>query len=88
LSFTEIGNRLGFTRQCAQQLLKASGHFATVPGICCTSCGTVIIEGGGPWLHNGPVYCLVCLAKIPEATFGQRLKAHRLAVGLTLQPRT
>jgi transcriptional regulator with XRE-family HTH domain len=28
--------------------------------------------------------CLACLAKRPQATFGQRLKAHRLAAGLTL----
>jgi hypothetical protein len=37
LSFTEIGARLGITRQCAQQLLKASGHSTTLPAICCTS---------------------------------------------------
>ena len=85
LSFTEIGTRLGIRRQCAQQLLKASGHSVDLPGICCIGCGTVIVKGRGPWLHNGPVYCLVCLAKTPEAPFGQRLKAHRLAAGLTLR---
>jgi hypothetical protein len=85
LSFTEIGNRLGITRQCAQQVLKASGYLVELPGICCFGCGTVIVKGRGPWLHNGPVYCLVCLAKTPNALFGQRLKAHRLAAGLTLR---
>jgi hypothetical protein len=48
LRFTEIGTNLGITRQCAQQLLKASGHSVDLPGICCASCGTVIIEGRGP----------------------------------------
>ncbi len=34
--------------------------------------------------HNRTVYCLACLADHPKATFGQRLKAYRLAAGLTL----
>jgi transcriptional regulator with XRE-family HTH domain len=34
--------------------------------------------------NNGPGWCLRCLAKHPEATFGDRLKAHRLAAGLSL----
>jgi hypothetical protein len=32
--------------------------------------------------HNGPVYCLACMPG--EATFGQRLKAQRLAHGISL----
>jgi transcriptional regulator with XRE-family HTH domain len=28
---------------------------------------------------------LCCLANRPDATFGERLKAHRLAAGLTLK---
>jgi len=32
--------------------------------------------------NNGPVYCMNCLPR--TATFGQRLKACRLAAGLTL----
>jgi transcriptional regulator with XRE-family HTH domain len=31
------------------------------------------------------VLSLPCLGKDPEATFGQRLKAHRLAAGMTLE---
>jgi transcriptional regulator with XRE-family HTH domain len=31
------------------------------------------------------VLCLACLGHRPAATFGERLKAHRLAAGLTLQ---
>ncbi len=34
--------------------------------------------------NNNPVWCLRCLVKHPNATFCQRLKAHRLAAGLTL----
>jgi transcriptional regulator with XRE-family HTH domain len=31
------------------------------------------------------VLCLSCLTRRPGATFGERLKAHRLAAGLTLE---
>jgi transcriptional regulator with XRE-family HTH domain len=34
-------------------------------------------------LSNKHVLCLSCLAKKPDAAFGQRLKAFRLAAGLT-----
>jgi hypothetical protein len=86
LHYPAIGSRLGITRQCAQQqLLKASCHSVVLPGICCIGCATVIVKGRGPSLHGGPVYCLGCLAKTPNVPFGQRLKAHRLAAGLTLR---
>ncbi len=32
--------------------------------------------------NNGPVYCMNCLPR--GATYGERLKARRLAAGLTL----
>jgi hypothetical protein len=47
-------------------------------------CGTVITQLHGVADNNRTARCLTCLAKRPEATFGQRLKAHRLAAGLTL----
>jgi hypothetical protein len=31
---------------------------------------------------NGPAFCLTCLARHPDASFADRLKAHRLAAGL------
>jgi hypothetical protein len=46
--------------------------------------GRTIAPGAGSIRTNGPAYCLGCLARHPEATFADRLKAHRLAAGLTL----
>ena len=46
-------------------------------------CGRTIARGAGSILTNGPAYCLTSLARHPEATFAERLKAHRLAAGLT-----
>jgi hypothetical protein len=47
-------------------------------------CGRTIVRGAGSIRTNGAPYCLGCLARHPEATFADRLKAHRLAAGLTL----
>jgi transcriptional regulator with XRE-family HTH domain len=51
----------------------------------CRDCGGVILTGPAQLRRNGPALCLRCLADRPDATFGQRLKAHRLAAGLTLK---
>jgi DNA-binding XRE family transcriptional regulator len=83
LTFAQIGQQLGVTRQCAQFLLKKSGRAVRVPGIACCACGREI----GPWRGTSrnlsPVLCLACLAKNPAATPGQRLRAYRVAAGLT-----
>ena len=86
LSYAEIGRRLGVSRQCVQRLLQRAG--AAEPGplvFRCRACRTPIASVRGPRMHNREAYCLACLARHPEATFGQRLKACRLAAGLTLR---
>jgi transcriptional regulator with XRE-family HTH domain len=83
LSLSEIGRKLGLTRQRVQFILKYACHTRLVP-VHCTDCGTVVTQLHGMANNNRTVWCLACLAKRPEATFGQRLKAHRLAAGLTL----
>jgi transcriptional regulator with XRE-family HTH domain len=86
LSFQAIGQRLGISRQSVQQMLVASGlPDPGPPGLLCSECGVIIVKNRGPWLHNRSVLCLPCLAKQPQTTFAQRLKAHRLAAGLTLK---
>jgi transcriptional regulator with XRE-family HTH domain len=56
------------------------------PGaVACLECGRTIARGAGGIRTNGKAYCLPCLARHPEATFADRLKAHRLAAGLTLE---
>jgi hypothetical protein len=51
----------------------------------CRDCGGAVAEEHPNARRNGPVLCLACLARRPGATFGERLKAHRLAAGLTLE---
>jgi transcriptional regulator with XRE-family HTH domain len=51
--------------------------------IRCRECGRHVACGSGGFANNTPPYCLSCLARHPEATFGERLRAHRLAAGLT-----
>jgi transcriptional regulator with XRE-family HTH domain len=50
----------------------------------CRDCGADLSPGRPHAWSNGPAYCLACLARHPEASFGQRLKAHRLAPGLSM----
>ena len=71
LTFTEVGRRLGVTRQAAQSLVRP--RLAATAS--CASCGAPV-----PW--GGP-RCLACVTADPAATFPERLQACRLAGGLT-----
>jgi DNA-binding XRE family transcriptional regulator len=52
--------------------------------VACLACGRTIARGTGSIRTNGAAYCLGCLARHADASFADRLKAHRLAAGLTL----
>jgi transcriptional regulator with XRE-family HTH domain len=52
--------------------------------IRCRECERTIAPKAGRGRPNGMAFCLACLARRPEASFGERLRAHRLAAGLTL----
>ena len=83
LSHAEIGERVGMTRQGVAKLLKQTRSQTEALRILCQSCGSligVIHERGGRTREG---LCLNCLAKRPKATLGQRLRAARLAAGLT-----
>jgi transcriptional regulator with XRE-family HTH domain len=81
LTYEEIGKRLGISYQSVQQALQRAGNARLVP-IRCRECGAVITRMRTVANNNGPVYCLDCLPG--AATFGQRLKARRLAKGISL----
>jgi hypothetical protein len=66
-----------------QLVLKRTNNMRLVP-VHCTECGRVITQLHGVADNNRTVWCLAGLAKHPQVTFGQRLKAYRLAAGLTL----
>ena len=82
MSHQAIGDGLGISHQRVCQILQRSGTSHHVP-ILCLKCKTLITEMRMVANNNGPVYCMDCLP--PDATFGQRLKARRLAAGLTLE---
>jgi transcriptional regulator with XRE-family HTH domain len=85
LSLRQIAAREGVTKQAVHLCLRALGRTGTgsprgVP--CCSACG----RPTGPALPAStpgvPAFCLRCLP--PKARVGVRLKALRLAAGLTL----
>jgi transcriptional regulator with XRE-family HTH domain len=88
LTYTEIAKCLGVTKQDVHQLLKYSGLWEPPQGICCRDCGVQIIKSGRGINYKTQALCLACLANHPDATFGVRLKAFRLAAGLTLKELT
>jgi transcriptional regulator with XRE-family HTH domain len=84
LTLAEIGRRLGVRTQAVSGMLAriaAAGQEPRYP-VRCRACDRLIwADGRGP--QNGAVSCLECLAGQPEVSFGERLKAHRLAAKLT-----
>jgi transcriptional regulator with XRE-family HTH domain len=82
LTLSEIGRRLGVTRQCVQVTVRAMERKPTY-SVTCTRCGAKIVSDGALPSDAGSALCLACLARQPEANFAERLKAFRLAAGLT-----
>jgi transcriptional regulator with XRE-family HTH domain len=82
LTLTEIGQRLGITRQAVDYLHKRYG--TPIPyRVVCRKCRALIAEGEWSLRNNGLVFCPRCLARHADATFADRLKSRRLASGLT-----
>ena len=83
LTYAQIGEQVGLSKQRIQKILQSVHAEAT--RIVCTECSILIgvFSRRGMFTRKG--YCLDCLAKHPEAPFGQRIRACRLAAGLTLK---
>ena len=80
LSLPAIGRRLGVTFQCVQRTLRRMTKER--PGrVPCCACGEDIVSPGACASDHGQALCLRCLAERPDAPFGQRLRAFRLAAG-------
>ncbi len=82
LTLAEIGRRFGVTRQCVQGALRALGRKRSY-SVHCSACGRDIASAGALASDAAAALCLSCLAAEPGAPFGRRLKAFRLAGGLT-----
>jgi transcriptional regulator with XRE-family HTH domain len=84
LTEAEIGARLGITRQAAHVLLtRYAQDKVPLTGIRCLECGRLATTGYFTKKVNQHVLCLRCVERRPDTPFGPRLKAFRLAAGLT-----
>jgi transcriptional regulator with XRE-family HTH domain len=82
LSLAEVGRELGVSKQAVHQLLRA----AAVSGrghVRCAAYGAAVARSALRPPRGPAVLCLACLSGRPGAPFAERLKAHRLAAGLT-----
>jgi transcriptional regulator with XRE-family HTH domain len=82
LTLSEIGRQLGITRQAVHAALQSIQRAARRV-ITCRKCRMPIDPAGALPGDVGNTLCLICVARGRGATFGQRLKAFRLAIGLT-----
>jgi transcriptional regulator with XRE-family HTH domain len=85
LTLPEIGRRMGCSKQAVHYLLGLRGPAPRPPKpVACPACGTDL--GPAPSaLDYAPPLCLPCLSKRPRTPLGQRLRAHRIARGLSRQ---
>jgi Helix-turn-helix domain len=81
LGLREIGRRLGLHPEQVRSCLRVTAR-ASSPAAPCPRCGGVAIPAGAG-LREDPGPCPACLAKQPRVRFGDVLRAHRLAAGLT-----
>jgi hypothetical protein len=82
LALNGIALRLGISERRAAGLLREAGIDPRTSEVRCAVCRRVLTRGAGGLQRNAPALCLKCLARTPGASFGQRLRAYRLAAGL------
>jgi transcriptional regulator with XRE-family HTH domain len=81
LTVPEIARQLGIRRRRVGHILQV---LALGPrSVACCRCGVLIVSPGALLRDARQALCLPCLGRAPAAPFGQRLKAYRLAAGLT-----
>ena len=83
LTLYGIAVRLGITERRAGGLLREAGIDPRACEVRCAGCRRVLARGHAGLRVNAPTLCVVCLVRTPGASFGQRLRAYRLAAGLT-----
>jgi transcriptional regulator with XRE-family HTH domain len=83
LTLHEIALRFGVTKQAVWSLLNDRPLRTAGRAVSCTGCGALILSPGALRRDAATALCLTCLRKRPDAPFAQRLKALRLASGLS-----
>jgi len=83
-TLAQIGHRLHMSRPLVHYYAAAAGLTGPRRGtVHCCECQAVIATGHHTIEYNRDPLCLACLEKRPDVPFGRRLKACRLARGLT-----
>jgi transcriptional regulator with XRE-family HTH domain len=83
LTLDEIAQRFGVTKQAVWSLLNTRPQRTSARAVPCTNCGDRIVSPGALRRDAVSALCLDCLHSQPDAPFSQRLKALRLAAGLS-----
>jgi DNA-binding XRE family transcriptional regulator len=82
-SFVQIGRLLGMSRQAVRRALEPSPTKRSFR-IRCRHCEREIPPAGAVPRDDRDVLCLTCLARQPGVSFGEHLKAFRLAAGMKI----
>lgn len=82
LTLQAIAKRLGVSHQSIASMLHSDKRM-DAREVKCKECGEVIARGRAANKAAQNAFCLACLAKHPKARFGERLRAYRVAAGLT-----
>lgn len=83
LTLSEIAQRFGITKQAIWSLLNHRPRLTSSRTVSCTSCGSQIVSAGALPRDAQSALCVSCLQKQVGVPFCQRLKALRLAAGLS-----
>jgi transcriptional regulator with XRE-family HTH domain len=82
-TLTRIAGLMMISTQRVHQILSRKERRTTSWAVRCRDCRRKIVSRGVIHGETNMVLCLSCLAGHDEATFGERLMAHRLAAGMT-----
>ncbi len=82
-TLASIAEKLGVSRQAIWSLLNTRPQLTQARALTCRGCGALIISAGALPGDTDSALCLDCVEAEPDLSFGQRLKALRLAAGLT-----
>src|SRR5262245_30723877 len=84
LTFAEIGRRMGVTHQAARSLVNGhrTGRHDGRPPVLCRECQTELNPAASMKRDHLTALCPDCAS---DASFAERLMAHRLAAGLVVK---
>jgi transcriptional regulator with XRE-family HTH domain len=83
LTLHAIAGRFGVSKQAVWSLLHSRPQRTAARAVACTGCGAMIVSPGALRRDAATALCLACLRARADVSFAQRLKALRLASGLS-----